>query len=136
MSSYRPSATALLLFVGAAFFLFETIVHAFGLPVLEHDKIFLFTHDRYIALYAITMAAIMTLTASDLRRYRFLFPIVMASILLGIANAMLIEQLGGYQVLFPPAQQVDGQLSGLGIAVAIWYLCTWWSFVYSVRGKG
>lgn len=123
-------ATKILLLLGALFFLFETVLHAFGVPILQHDKIFLFTHDRYIALYALTMAGIMTLTASDVRKYQHLFVIVMASIALGIANAMLIARTGGYEVLFPPATEVDGQLSGLGIAAIVWYVTVWSAFFY------
>ncbi len=127
--SRRLSPTSILLLIGSIFFLFEAVLHAFGLSILEHDKIFLFTHDRYIALYALTMAAIMALTASDLHRYRPLFFLIMGSILLGIVNAMVIERLGGYDVLFPAAATVDGQLSGLGVGVVVWYIATWIAFL-------
>ncbi len=126
--TFRLPAVSILFLVGAGFFVFEAVIHAFGLAILEHDKIFLFTHDRYIALYALTMAAVMTLTAFDLKRYQVLFYIVMVSILFGIANAMLIERLGGYEVLFPSAKEVDGQLSVLGLIVGAWYITTWFSF--------
>jgi hypothetical protein len=115
--------------VGAGFFAFEAVLHAFGLPILQHDEIFLFTHDRYIAIYAGTMAAVMALAATDLAKYRALFVIVMLSIVLGIGNAMLIASLGGYEVLFPSAREVDGDLSMLGAGVAVWYVLTWAAFV-------
>ena len=57
----------------------------------------------------------------------------MGSILLGIANAVLIEQLGGCQGLFSPVQGVDSQLSNLGIVVVIWYVGTWLSWLYDAR---
>jgi hypothetical protein len=123
------SMTVGLLMVGAGFFVFEAVLHAFGLPILQHDEIFLFTHDRYIALYAATMAAAMTLVASDLKKYRNLFVIVMLSIAFGIGNAMLIASLGGYDVVFPSAREVDGDLSMLGVGVAVWYVFTWISFI-------
>lgn len=125
--------TRLLLVIGAGFFAFETVLHAFGLSILQHDEIFLFTHDRYIALYALTMTTTMILTASDVKRYRVLFGIVMSSIALGIGNAMLIASLGGYDVLFPAAREVDGQLSGLGIGVIIWYVATCLSLGLSIK---
>jgi hypothetical protein len=128
----RFSVTSILLLIGAGFFIFEAIIHTFGLAILEHDKIFLFTHDRYIALYAITMTALIILAATDIRRYRILFFIVMVSVLLGGLNAMLIARLGGYEVLFPAAVNVDGQLSGLGVGAAIWYVTTWLAFVREV----
>lgn len=133
--NYRLSVTSALLLIGAVFFLFEAVLHAFGLSVLEHDKIFLFTHDRYIALYALTMAALMIVTAIDVRRYKPFFFIIMGSVLLGIVNAMLIERLGGYAVLFPPASTVDNQLSGLGVGVVVWYVATWVAFVNSTRAN-
>jgi hypothetical protein len=125
----QRSWTSLLLYLGAGFFMFEAIIHGSGLAVLEHDKIFLFTHDRYIALYALTMATIMTLAATNVKRYRALFFIIMASITLGIGNAMLIEQLGGYAVSFPPALKVDGQLFNLGVGAVTWYLSIWLCFM-------
>ncbi len=112
----------LLLIVGAGFFLFEAALHLLGLPILQHDKIFLFTHDRYIGIYALTMCAIMSLTAFDIERYRVFFWVIMTSVLLGIGNAMFIARAGGYRVLFPPAQTVDGQLSLLGVGAIVWYL--------------
>lgn len=133
MATTKPRVTTILLLIGAGFFLFEAIIHAFGLPVLEHDKIFLFTHDRYIALYALTMCAVMILVALDLKKNKILFFIVMMSILLGMLNAMLIAQLGGYEVLFPPASEVDGQLSSLGAGAMIWYLVTWLAFYLESR---
>lgn len=127
------SATSLLLLIGAAFFLFEAMLHAFGLPILEHDRIFLFTHDRYIALYALTMAAIMTVTATHIQRYRLMFVLMMLSVLLGIVNAMVIARAGGYEVLFPAVQEIDGQLSWLGVGVVTWYVVTWVSFLFMLR---
>ena len=124
-----------LICLGAGFFLFEAVLHAFGLPILEHDEIFIFTHDRYIALYALTMTAVMLLVASDIYKYRSLFVITMISVLLGIGNAMLIASLGGYDVLFPAARTVDGQLSGLGVAVILWYGLTWLTFVLHLKTK-
>jgi hypothetical protein len=124
-----------LLCVGAVFFLFEAVLHAFGLPILQHDEIFIFTHDRYIALYALTMAAVMILIATDIFRYRSLFVIAMVSILFGVMNAMLITSLGGYEVLFPAASTVDGQLSGLGLGVMLWYGVTWLVFGLNLKAN-
>lgn len=123
--------TSFLLFIGAGFFLFEAVLHAFALPILEHDRIFLFTHDRYIALYALTMAVMMVFVATNVQKYRLLFYVTMGSILLGIMNASLIASLGGYEVLFPSAREIDGELSLLGVGVVAWYLATWGAFVLS-----
>lgn len=116
--------TRLLLWIGAAFFGMEFFLHFFGLPVLEHDKIFLYTHDRYIALYALTYAFLLILSSSDLKKYRFLFLATMIGIALSMLNAYWIAQQGGYSPLFPTVS-LDEDLSMLGLAFLIWYGLTW-----------
>lgn len=120
--------TSVLLVIGALFFMFEAVIHAFGLPILEHDKIFLYTHDRYIAIFVALLAAIMILVACSMYRYRPLFFILMGSLVLVMANAELISRLGGYGVVFPAATTIDGQLSILGMVFLGWYLATWVAF--------
>lgn len=125
----KKQITSGLVIIGAIFFLFEAVLHAFGLSILHHDDIFLFTHDRYIAIYAVTMFALMLQIATDVRRNKILFVIVMSSIALGIMNAIWIAKMGGYGVLFPAAVGIDNQLSVLGFGVIAWYLATWLGFI-------
>ncbi len=119
-----------LLWMGAAFFLFEFPLHFFGLEVLEHDKIFLFTHDRYIGLYALTQAFLLILCSSDLKKYRFLLGATLVGLGLAMINAAWIAAEGGYHVLFPTIT-LDQSLQGLGLAFITWYLATCWLYVAS-----
>lgn len=124
MQQMRSVLLRVLLWAGCIFYLLEFVIHFFGLPVLEHDKIFLPTHDRYIALYALTYAALLALIALDPVRYEALFVIVMAGIALGFANASWIAASGGYRKSFS-VRMLDDEISKLGFAVAAWYLLTW-----------
>ena len=119
--------TRILLWLGALFFLSEFFLHFFGLPLLEHDAIFLYTHDRYIALYALTYAFLLTLCSTDLKKYRFLFLATMVGILLGMCNAYWIAQQGGYGPLFPTVN-LDQDLNWLGAGFLLWYALTWTSW--------
>ena len=119
------------LLIGALFFLFEAIIHFFGLPVLEHNKIFLPTHDRYIALFALTYALLLVLVSTDLEKYKTPFLITMIGILLAILNATWISWSGGYKLFFP-VDRLDVNLSFLGVGVYTWYALTWISYL---RGK-
>ena len=116
--------TRVLLWLGALFFLSEFFLHFLGLPILEHDRIFIFTHDRYIALYALTQAFLLSLVSSDLKKYRFLFVATMVGLLLGMLNADWISKQGGYHVLFPTLS-LDEDLNWLGIGFVAWYVLTW-----------
>ncbi len=117
----------ILLSAGALFFIFEFFLHFFGLPILEHDKIFLFTHDRYIGIFGLTYGALLILIATDIRKYKHLFIITMLGILLSMANAYYISRVGGYSKF--SAQSLDRDLGTLGIGAVIWYaliLIFWW----------
>jgi hypothetical protein len=124
MRQMRTVLLRILLWAGSAFYLSEFVIHFFGLPVLEHDKIFLPTHDRYIALYALTYAALLALIALDPVRYATLFVVVMAGIALGFANASWIAASGGYRKSFS-VRLLDDEIRKLGLAVAAWYVLTW-----------
>lgn len=112
--------TTVLLWIGAAFFLFEMVIHGLVLPILEYDKIFLPTHDRYIALFALTYAVLLVLITSDWKKYDVLFKLVMVGILLAMANAIYIAYSGGYADYFP-VNELDQELSSLGLGVFVWY---------------
>jgi len=116
--------TKVLLWVGAAFFLLEFFLHFFGLPILEHERIFLYTHDRYIALYALTYSFLLILISLNLRQYRILFYAIMIGLILGIINGNYISFMGGYEVLFPVIK-LDAELPLLGYGFVAWYLTTW-----------
>ncbi|MBI1908197.1 hypothetical protein HYS28_02140 [Candidatus Uhrbacteria bacterium] len=111
-----------LLAVGASFYTFEAALHGFGLAVLEHDKIFLPTHDRYIAIFALTYAALLVLIASNPTKHRSLFILTMAGILLSMGNAALIAAGGGYASF--GVLDLDADLSAIGIGAIIWFVAT------------
>lgn len=123
----KLTLTRTLLWLGALFFLSEFFLHLLGLPVLEHDRIFLYTHDRYIALYALTYASLLVLSSTDLKKYRFLFLATMVGILLGMLNAYWIALQGGYSPLFPTVS-LDEDLSWLGAGFLLWYGAVWTSW--------
>jgi len=126
-----------LLLVGAAFFLFEFPLHFFGLEILEHDKIFLFTHDRYIASYALSLGSLFILIATNIQKYKTLFIISMFLTLVGMISGTLIAFEGGYQTLFP-VLTLDEDLSVLGMSFYIWYFVlwvSWYLFFYSKNRK-
>ena len=60
-----------LLWIGSAFFLFEFFLHLFGLPVLEHDTIFIWTHDRYIAILALTYSVLLAIVSTNFARFGY-----------------------------------------------------------------
>ena len=127
----------ILLCLGAIFFFFEFVLHLLGLPILEHDRIFIPTHDRYIALYALTYAALLLLSAYQVGKYKPVFFIVMIGILFGIINATLISRSGGYEVLFPTLY-LDDKLSGIGVGAVFWYIAVWfvwWRSLYSASSS-
>jgi hypothetical protein len=119
-----------LLYLGTSFFLFEAVLHFFGLEVLEHDKIFLFTHDRYIALYALTQAFLLILCATNFKKYHLLLGATLVGLGLAMINAAWIAAEGGYDVLFPTVA-LDQSLQSLGLAFTTWYLATCWLYVAS-----
>lgn len=120
----------ILLWIGAAFFAAEAILHAIGLRVLEHDKIFIPTHDRYIALFALTYAVLLILISTNLEKYKTLFKLAMAGILFAIINGVVIAYTGGYVRSFPVVT-LDAQLGIIGIGAVVWYLATWFVFLKS-----
>ena len=113
--------TKILLLIGSIFFFLEFILHLFGLGILEHDKIFLYTHDRYIALFALTYSVLLFLIYTDIKKYTDLFKLTMIGILLSFINAIFISYQGGYEKLFP-VNALDYNLSLLGLLFLVWYL--------------
>lgn len=113
-----------LLWFGAGFYFFEAIIHGFGLAILEHDKIFLPTHDRYIAIFALTYAALLMLIATDLKKYRHLFILTMAGILVSMVNAAVIAQNQWYPELFQTTA-LDNDLNLIGAVTVVWYVAAW-----------
>ncbi len=109
------------LLIGAAFYAFEFFIHFWGLPILQHDKIFLPTHDRYIALYGLTYAVLLALLAWKPEKHRELFILTMAGILAGFLNASWIAKNNFYTENFNvPA--LDADLSLIGYATVAWYI--------------
>ncbi len=115
--------TKILLWIGALFFLSEFFLHFFGLAILEHDKIFIPTHDRYIAIFALTYATLLFLVSLDLKKYKTLFYLTMAGILLGMFNALYIAKTGGYT--FFEVVTLDKDLAVIGQWAFIWFPLTW-----------
>ena|SRR5207244_7280132 len=122
-SLFRP-----LLWIGAAFYLAEAILHFFGLPILEHDKIFLPTHDRYIAIMAVTYGVLLILVSTNIRKYQSLFVITMAGMLAQGINAACITMAGGYRIYFP-TQHLDRGIALIGYGYFCWYLLVWLSWL-------
>jgi hypothetical protein len=122
-----------LLWIGAVFYLAEAPLHFFGLPILEHDRIFLPTHDRYIAIMAITYGFLLILISTDIKKYQSLFLITMAGMLAQGINAAWITEAGGYRTYFR-TEHLDRSIGLLGYGFALWYLMTWFSWL-KARGK-
>lgn len=122
-----------MLAIGVVFYAFEFMIHFWGLPILEHDKIFLPTHDRYIALYGLTYASLLLLTAWKPEKYRELFIIIMLGILAGMLNASYIAANGWYTKDFN-APSLDQNLSFIGRASVVWYIATW-IFWFRLRSR-
>ncbi|MBS3126695.1 class I SAM-dependent methyltransferase [Candidatus Woesearchaeota archaeon] len=120
--------TTVLLWIGALFYFFEFLLHLLALPILEHDKIFLYTHDRYIALFALTYSVLLFLISTDKRKYNTLFLFVVIGILFSFLNGFYISSAGGYAPLFN-VSAVDSQLQILGYFFLAWYfllLISWY----------
>lgn len=119
--SFKPyTFTKLSLYLGAIFFFAEFFLHFFGLPILEHDRIFIYTHDRYIALFALTYSFLLFFCSTDLKKYDFLLKATLLGVLFGMLNAYWISAQGGYHVLFPTLT-LDQDLSALGAGFLFWY---------------
>lgn len=118
----------ILLWIAAAFFLFETFLHAFGFPLLEHDRIYLVTHDGYIALFALSYAVLLILISTDVKKYQTLFILTMLGIFLAFLNATWIAFSGGYASLFP-VLFLDKNLQMMGIFAWLWYFLAWGVFL-------
>ncbi len=116
-----------LLWVQALFFFSEFLFHFFGLPILEHDKIFLSTHDRYIALFALILAGILVTIATDIKKYNAIFIVVMVGILFLMINGYVIEHTGGYAKAFS-TQTLDRDIQWIGYGSLLWYIVTWWAW--------
>ena len=117
----------ILLWIGAGFFFFEAVLHFFGLPILEHDVIFLSTHDRYIALFALTYAVLLFLISTDIQKYRTLFFLTMGGLFLAMLIASSIAFQGGYTLAFATVS-LDSDLRFLGIFFLLWYLAVLFTF--------
>ncbi len=111
-----------MLVIGAGFYIFEAAIHALGLPILEHDKIFLPTHDRYIAIMALTYAALLILVSTNIEKYRTLFAVVMTGIFVSMGNAVLIAHSGGYAAF--GVINLDRSLTLIGFGAAVWFVVT------------
>ncbi len=114
----------ILLWIASAFYFFEAVIHTFGLPILEHDKIFLPTHDRYIAIMALTYAALFLLISTNPKRHQELFVLTMIGVLVSMMNAMVVAYHHWYTILFNTTG-LDQNLSVIGAGVLIWYTLTW-----------
>ncbi len=110
-----------LLIAMAIFFLFEFVIHFFGLPVLEHDKIFLPTHDRYIGLFGLTLGGLLIMLATTHRRDKSLYRFTSWAILLAGVNAVYISATGAYGKNFD-VNDIDSSLGLLGVGILIWYI--------------
>lgn len=124
----EQALTKTLLWIGALFFLAEFFLHFFGLSPLEHDVIFMPTHDRYIAAYALTLSGLSVLVSTNLKKYKALFIFTMGMMFLGLVIGSMIALEGGYSGLFPVVD-LDENLGGLGSLFIFWYLLTsfsWW----------
>jgi hypothetical protein len=119
--------TKILLWIGALFFLAEFFLHFFGMAPLEHDKIFMPTHDRYIAAYALTLSCMSILVSLNLKKYRSFFVLTMMMMFLGLIIGTMIAAEGGYSGLFPVVD-LDEKLGGLGSLFILWYLFTCFSY--------
>jgi len=117
------------MYFGSLFFFFEFILHLLGLNILEHDKIFLFTHDRYIALFSLTYSSLLILVSTNFEKYKLLFMLTMTGIFLAMINALNISFSGGYITLFP-VYSLDNNLKFLGILFFFWYFLTWLLFYF------
>ena len=115
--------TIALLFFGATFFAFEAVIHFFGLPVLEHDKIFLPTHDRYIAILAATYAGLLILIATNIKKYGHLFILVMMGILAQMANALYISRTHAYARF--DVVTLNQDLGIMGYTGLVWCIALW-----------
>jgi len=116
--------TKFLLYAGALFFVFEFFLHMFGLPLLEHDVIYLFTHDGYIGLLGLTYAALLILISLDVEKYKTLFKWSMVGIIIGVGVATYISYQGGYSEAFPVIR-LDRDISLIGLGFLVWYPLTW-----------
>ena len=116
-----------LLWIGAVFYFAEAPLHFFGLPILEHDKIFLPTHDRYIAIMAITYSVLLILISTNVKKYQALFIITMVGILAQGINAAYIAVTGGYQTYFH-TQHLDREIVLMGYGFLLWYPLAWISW--------
>lgn len=122
------SVLRILLWIGALFYIAEAPPHFFGLPILEHDKIFLPTHDRYIAIMVVTYGVLLILISTNVKRYQTLFVITMAGILAQGINAAYIAMIGGYQTYFH-TQHLDRAIVRMGYGFLVWYVVTWLSWL-------
>jgi hypothetical protein len=131
-SKRTPTLTAtlftVLVWIGALFYFVEAPLHFFGLPILEHDEIFLPTHDRYIAIMAITYGVLLILILTNIRKYQALFVITMVGILAQGVNAGYITASGGYGISFH-TQDLDREIVLIGYGFLLWYPLTWLSWL-------
>jgi hypothetical protein len=123
-----------LLWLGALFYLAEAPLHFFGLPILEHDRIFLPTHDRYIAIMVVTYGVLLILISTNIKKYQTLFVITMAGILAQAINAAYIAMIGGYRTYFH-TQHLDREIILIGCGYLLWYPLAWLSWL-KVRRVG
>ena len=134
ISNYYKNILKVLLLIGSFFFLAEFFLHFFGLSILEHDKIFIMTHDRYIAIFALTYSVLLFIIYTNLKKYSLLFKITMIGILFSIINATSIAYNGGY-IKFFPVINLDYQLGIIGIFAYSWYILIFIFWFLSINSK-
>ena len=116
-----------LLWLSALFYFAEAPLHFFGLPILEHDRIFLPTHDRYIAIMVVTYGVLLILISTNVKKYQALFIITMVGILAQGISAAYIAIIGGYQTYFH-TQHLDREIVLMGYGFLLWYPLAWISW--------
>jgi hypothetical protein len=132
----RVTPLRVLLALGILFFGSEAVLHAFGLPVLEHDKIWQVTSDGYIATMALAFAGLMAFVAYDAEKYRPLFYFLMGMVALAILNGFYITASGGYSEFFS-VTDLDNDLRLIGVGALLWYPATWvaWGMRRRIAGS-
>jgi len=124
----RP-LTKIFLWVWVVLFLSEFFLHFFGLAIAEHDKIYTFTHDPYIAIYSLTLAGLLIMSSLDLANKQSLFSLTMVSIFLGLSASSWVLLQGGFSILFPVVR-LDSLISTSLLPLYFFYFLTWLAWYF------
>jgi len=119
--------TTVLVWLGILFSFSEFFLHLFGLPILEHDKIHLFTHDGYIALFTLMVASFLYLSTTDFKKYKTVFYLTMGFIACAFVIGSYIAYNGGYSALYPVIT-LDEDIRLLGVAFLLWIPATLYAY--------